>query len=236
MELSADPLAKIELFGDKANPYTVFEWPLRVMTEFSWENDQILIFVAEPVASWAFGSWVITAHPPPLNTWFIIQFTANSGQLGQTMYKNGSNEFSFQSNHSLVLNVWQHVSLVFTNSTPATGYMYVNGIVWASASFSSIASFNSTVRTQNFIGKSNWADSNVNAIFDEIKIFSVALNQSQVRFEMQNDYYVTSSPLYSTSWLITFFILFIISIWVILALSNFKYNNTVFKIQDDRMN
>ena len=92
----------------------------------------------------------------------------------------------------LQLNQWQHVCFVYSVQAAANvAYMYVNGVLWATAN---VSDFNNVVRTTNFIGKSNWGDPNVNAIFDEIKIFSVALTQSQVQFEMTNDYYTIVAP------------------------------------------
>ncbi len=52
---------------------------------------------------------------------------------------------------------------------------------------------NNIMRAKNYIGKSNWGDPNVDAIYDELKIFSIALNQSQIRFEMNNNMFGNST-------------------------------------------
>jgi hypothetical protein len=65
---------------------------------------------------------------------------------------------------------------------------------------------NNVIRSSNLIGGENWAGyPNASAVFDELKIFSVALNQSQIRFEMTNEWF--SSPSISTSSLYSFYFL-----------------------------
>ena len=61
--------------------------------------------------------------------------------------------------------------------------MYLNGTQIGS---STGVTLNNIVKTQNFIGKSNWAaDPLVNdAIFDEFKIFNRPLNSSEIKSEM----------------------------------------------------
>ncbi len=61
--------------------------------------------------------------------------------------------------------------------------MYLNGIQIGS---STGVTLNNIVKTQNYIGKSNWdADPLINdAIFDEFKIFNRPLNSSEITREM----------------------------------------------------
>ena len=60
-------------------------------------------------------------------------------------------------------------------------YFYLNGVL----SISQAAQLNSVSRANNYIGKSPWVgDAYINALFDEIKIFSAALNSTQIISEM----------------------------------------------------
>jgi hypothetical protein len=82
------------------------------------------------------------------------------------------------------LNEWYFISFVLSRTT---GYIYVNG---NQAGTGTLFIPNSIIRTNNYIGKSNWAtDSNADAIYDEIKIYQVALTSSQI----MNEYMISSN-------------------------------------------
>ncbi len=78
------------------------------------------------------------------------------------------------------------------SSSLQTAKIYLNGTLVGNGTCSSNPACRPTnvTRTLNFIGKSNWGDANINAILDEIKIFSSALNQTEVQLEMTNDFYL----------------------------------------------
>ena len=118
----------------------------------------------------------------------------STGKVAQLIFQGASNKLSLQSNQQLELNKWQHVAFTFTSSNLQAN-IYVNGSLTALGTATGRP--NNIVRTKNFIGKSNWANPNVNAIFDELKIFSVALNQSQIRYEMTNEWFA-SNPTINT--------------------------------------
>ena len=129
-----------------------------------------------------------------------IVFSLSDGTSGSpsvTFNQINSIPFSLISTQLLKLNQWQHVSFVFSNSTMNV-FIYMNGVIVGVGTASSPP--NSLARTNNFIGKSNSAGiSNADAIFDEIKIFSVALTQSQIRLEMNNNLFGNSIVSVSTS-------------------------------------
>jgi hypothetical protein len=98
------------------------------------------------------------------------------------------NVLSISSTQLLKLNVWQHVAFVYSNSTLAAS-IYVNASLFAAGKATGPMNKN-VLRSSCFIGKSSWSDPNINAIIDEFKIFTVALNQSQIVFEMQNEFFI----------------------------------------------
>jgi hypothetical protein len=125
--------------------------------------------------------------------------SGTSGQVYQSLLVGIQNPFTLTSPQPLQLNQWNHVAFTFSNST-MNACLYLNGTLVAIVTSAAVP--NNVLRTQNFIGKSNWAvdaNANANAIFDEIKIFSVALTQFQVQTEMANEYYGNFSTS-TTSW------------------------------------
>jgi hypothetical protein len=76
------------------------------------------------------------------------------------------------------LNEWYFISFVLSGTT---GYIYVNGNQIKNGA-SKIP--NNILRTNNYIGKSNWASHlNADAIYDEFKIYQVALSSSNIMTE-----------------------------------------------------
>jgi hypothetical protein len=64
--------------------------------------------------------------------------------------------------------------------------MYVNGVL--GINFNSIALAGVT-RSINYVGRSHWSNSmNVNAIYDDLKIFNKSLTQSEILMVL-NSYY-----------------------------------------------
>jgi hypothetical protein len=78
------------------------------------------------------------------------------------------------------LNNWYFISFVLSGTT---GYIYVNG----NQAINGIMYVpNNIIRTTNYIGKSNWGASNADAIYDEFKIYQVALSSDEIMNEYQN--------------------------------------------------
>ena len=83
------------------------------------------------------------------------------------------------------LNQWYFVSFVLSGTT---GYIYFNG---SQVGNGTLNVPNNIQRTRNYIGKSNFAssDANADAIYDEIKIYQVALAPA----EIINEYQISSN-------------------------------------------
>jgi len=83
------------------------------------------------------------------------------------------------------LNQWYFVAFVL-NGTKS--YIYVNGSQVGNGT-SHVP--NNIQRTRNYIGKSNWdgIDANADAIYDEIKIYQVALSSADI----MNEYQISSN-------------------------------------------
>ena len=108
------------------------------------------------------------------------------GNPFQAIFNGTTAQLVLVSTQPLQLNQWNHVAFTFSSST-MKACIYVNGVLTAVGTSPVLP--NNVVRTQNYIGKANGLVANADAIFDEIKIFSIALTQFQVQAEMTNDYY-----------------------------------------------
>ena len=84
------------------------------------------------------------------------------------------------SNQSIVLNQWTHVAMTYSAGTVS---LYMNS---QSAGSSSGFSTNSVLRTKNYLGHSNWGEPNINATFDELKIFKRPLSVNEIATEMNS--------------------------------------------------
>ena len=99
---------------------------------------------------------------------------------------------------ALKLNQWQHLACGF--SFP-NYFIYIDGIeVSDVASQTSLSTFNlnNLVRNSNFIGSSNWYNTNggndqhSDADFDDLKIFNRYLSPNEIQFEMKKNNLVFS--------------------------------------------
>jgi hypothetical protein len=92
---------------------------------------------------------------------------------------NGSSYTLIQSS-SISLNEWYFISFVLSGTT---GFIYVNGSQIVTGT---LYVPNNITRTSNYIGKSNWpSDLNADAIYDELKIYQVALSPDDIMNEYQ---------------------------------------------------
>ena len=82
------------------------------------------------------------------------------------------------SNLSIAQNQWAHVAMTYNNGTVS---LYTNS---QSAGSSSGFSMRSVLRTTNYLGRSNWGEPNINATFDELKIFNRPLSVNEIATEM----------------------------------------------------
>ncbi|HEX3356291.1 MAG TPA: LamG domain-containing protein [Tepidisphaeraceae bacterium] len=84
------------------------------------------------------------------------------------------------SSQQLPLNQWTHLAATL-NGTTAT--IFLNGKPVGSGT---VLVPNNVVRTNNYIGRSNFAgDGYANAIFDEVRIWSVARSEGQIQANMR---------------------------------------------------
>ena len=98
---------------------------------------------------------------------------------GQTLQ--GSNSKTITSSRIIDLNQWYFVSYVLDGTT---AYIYVNGNQFVTGQ---LYIPNNVVRTSNYIGKCNWNGyPNADAIYDEIKIYQVALSPVDIINMYQN--------------------------------------------------
>jgi hypothetical protein len=78
------------------------------------------------------------------------------------------------------LNEWYFISFFLSGTT---GYIYLNGGQVATGTLNVP---NNIIRTSNYIGKSNWVNQNADAVYDEIKIYQVALSSNDIMKEYRN--------------------------------------------------
>jgi hypothetical protein len=108
----------------------------------------------------------------------FAMFDTTSQMYGAVL--NGSRGIQIQTSSRLNLNQWYFISFVLSGTT---GYIYVNG----NQAINGIMYVpNNIIRTTNYIGKSNWGASNADAIYDEFKIYQVALSSTDIMNEYQN--------------------------------------------------
>ncbi len=79
-------------------------------------------------------------------------------------------------------NQWVHLAATLENGTAT---LYINGVAVVSGP---VAAPNALItRTNNYIGRSNWSvNSYANAIFDEVRIWSVARSQADIQADMMH--------------------------------------------------
>jgi hypothetical protein len=102
--------------------------------------------------------------------YIILGMTSTTSQIFGKIFQN------FETSPPIInLNEWYFISFVLSGTT---GYIYVNG---KQVITGLLQIPNNIARTNNYIGKSNWAsDSNADAIYDEIKIFKGALSSTDI--------------------------------------------------------
>ena len=84
----------------------------------------------------------------------------------------------------MALNQWTHLACVEESGSDPTGYIYINGMLVASGPVNQPVN---AQRTNCFIGRSNWpSDAYAHAIFDEVRIWSVARSQTEIQANMHH--------------------------------------------------
>ena len=113
----------------------------------------------------------------PLDNVFIT-FERTTDKIGIEFFKNTEKEKK-TSSKSIALNEWVHLTVTSSGNNVI---LYLDGV----EEFSFTAEISDVVRTKNYLGKSNWeSDSNVHAIFDEMKIFNRELTIDEILAEKE---------------------------------------------------
>lgn len=115
------------------------------------------------------------------NTYFFLTPQAGTTSDGKQIirysirYNNGTAQ-DLSGNYAVPLNDWTHIAIAQSGNTCT---MYVNGTAIASGTITlKPSSLGST--TQNYVGKSQWADPMFNGVIDELKVYNRALTRSEL--------------------------------------------------------
>ena len=127
------------------------------------------------------------------NNNIIFGMNDNTSTLIGEIFQN-NNKNKLESDLKLDLNQWHFVSFVLIDTK---AYIYVNGEQIANGDLHIPINI---LRKSNFIGKSNLNSfENVNAIFDEIKIYKGALSKEEIKLSYDSALNPTSSNTITTS-------------------------------------
>ena len=103
--------------------------------------------------------------------------SGTDGKPSLTIANGSGTTESVASSTALALNTWTHVAFVLNGST---GKVYIDGVERGSNTFTLTPA--NVTRTLNYIGRSNWVgDSYANAQFDDIRIWSSARTESEIK-------------------------------------------------------
>ncbi|HUZ06926.1 MAG TPA: LamG-like jellyroll fold domain-containing protein, partial [Candidatus Paceibacterota bacterium] len=108
---------------------------------------------------------------------YMFLSPASGGASVRYAINSGSGEQQLNRAGNLSTGVWHHLAVTLSGST---GVLYVDGVP-ANTNLSMTlepSSLGST--TQNYIGKSQWADPNLTGSVDDLRIYSRALNATEV--------------------------------------------------------
>lgn len=133
----------------------------------------------------SFNNWsrIIDFGNGPNSDNIILANQGTSNNLTLSI-RQGSTAQDILATNVLVTDEWIHLAATIDASGNAT--IYVNGEVEASGNVS--LPLNNLLRTNNYIGESNWSsDGFLNASIDEISFWSTALTAAQVEESMYQD-------------------------------------------------
>ena len=110
---------------------------------------------------------------PNANNVYLGLSSATSGEPILAVYVGASVQWVVAP--PIPTNQWVHLAATLANNTAT---IYTNGVMAISGT---VKAPNAVNRTNNYVARSNWAaDSYANAIFDELRIWNVALTQAQI--------------------------------------------------------
>jgi len=130
-----------------------------------------------------------------------IIFNLNNGKLYIEVTVGGNYIGTGLGSQVIQLNTWYHVAVTYNLNQGNQINMFVNGVVVGTST--SKGPPQNIVRNHNWIGRSNWNDVPANAIYDEIRIYSGALNSSQILNDFQVSSIAPSTTTSTTSTLTT---------------------------------
>ena len=113
-----------------------------------------------------------------------VFFPEKSSKIYAGVWHTSNKESFVLTSSMLELNKWYHVAF---KSNKSEGYIYVNG--GKVASTYKLLTPNNVIRNRNFIGKSNSNDSNADAVYDELKIYSGSLTSNSILDDYIRDSY-----------------------------------------------
>ncbi len=110
----------------------------------------------------------------------VVALALTSGTSGypQFITYDASSSTDLTSSEKIPLNEWTHIAATLSGTT---GKIYFNGVEVASGTM--VAPHN-VVRTNCYIGKSNWPDAHPEAIYDEFRIWDEARTPTQIQETM----------------------------------------------------
>ena len=135
-------------------------------------------------------SWV---YPTTFSNWSrIIDFGNGAGSncvlLAYTYGTSGKPALyvegvQFYVPDSIPLNQWTHIVATLNG---ATATIYINGVAKSTRTVPTPVNI---VRTNNYIGRSNWGtgDPDASAVFDDLRIWSVARSASEIQSQMNTE-------------------------------------------------
>ena len=137
------------------------------------------------IEGWAFvrsfGSWsrlLELGNGPGNDNLFLALSENTSGRPSLGIYSGGTTS-RISAPLPIALDTWVHLAGACSNGTAR---LYVNGALVVSGPCASPAA---VTRTNNFIGRSNWgADAYADAAFDEVRFWTVARSQAEIRSGM----------------------------------------------------
>ena len=107
----------------------------------------------------------------------IINFALNTSSKICSTICNSTNKWEICTNMFLNVSIWNHVSVVSNLNEMS---IYLNGINKTYTSNNAI-NYNRIITGSNFLGKSNSIGYDImNPIIDDLKIFDIAMNSSQI--------------------------------------------------------
>ncbi len=144
----------------------------------------------------SYGAWArIFDFGIDANTYFFLTVNHSSSGKPRFAIANGGGNAAEQrltSTTAIPLNEWAHVAIVIEGSA-GIGKMYLNGTEVASNNSMTWTPATLPETTNNYIGKSQYADDYLNAEMDEMRFWNIARTQQQIQ-ESFNLRYPAGTP------------------------------------------